>query len=210
MLKQSLLLLFFASSIVSLSAQAAFAHKTSVFAHAHGNAIHGQVIAGVDTPMSGAKITAYGPSDEVLAETVADDKGEFTLKVTQRCDWKIVATGSGHQASYTVPMAELPSDLPVVEGTTHDHAHEPEDAHSHEHSNEAGHSHADDAGGAAGGDEDLHRQIVALREDIHELQNKLRWQDIIGGVGYILGLMGIAFYFFGSRRGDRFPSKTSD
>ncbi|NQV23281.1 MAG: hypothetical protein HQ518_02845, partial [Rhodopirellula sp.] len=43
-----------------------------------------------------------------------------------------------------------------------------------------------------------------------ELREELRWQDIIGGVGYILGLMGIVFYFLGVRRGDRFPPKTDD
>jgi len=206
MLRQSLLLLLLAGSAMNMSIQVAFAHKISVFAHAHGNMIHGEVIAGGNTPMSGVKITAYGPSDEVLAETVADEKGEFSLKVTQRCDWKIVASGDGHRASYTVPVAELPPDLPAAASDIHDH--DGEDAHSHSHDN--GHSHADAADDATGGDGELHRQIAALRKDVAKLREELRWQDIIGGVGYILGLMGIVLYFMGSPRGERFPSKSSD
>ncbi len=204
MLKRALLLLVLTVSVASLSAQIALAHKTSVFAHAHGKEIHGEVIAGGDTPMSGARITAFGPLGEILGETVADDKGEFMLTVTQRCDWKIVASGDGHQASYTVLMDELPADLPAGASDTHDHAHD--DGHTHD----DGHAHTHELEQAVGENGDLPRQVLALRRDIEELRNELRWQDIIGGVGYILGLMGIAFYFLGSNRGDRFPSKSND
>ena len=199
MLKRLLLVLVFTVSAVLFSVQTAWAHKTNVFAHAHGKEIHGEVLADGSTPMSEAKITAYGPSGEILGETVADDKGEFSLTVTQRCDWKIVASGDGHQASCVVLMEELPDDLPSVGNAA---------AHSHTHDD--GHSHPDELGGPAGEDEELHRQIIALRRDIEKLRDKLRWQDIIGGVGYILGIMGIAFYFLGSRQGERFPSKSND
>lgn len=204
MLKRLLLVLFFAVSATLFSAQEAFAHTTNVFAHAHGNEIHGEAILGGDTPMIGAKITAYDPSGKILAETVTDEKGEFSLTVTQRCDWKIVASGEGHQATCVVPMDELPSGLPNVASAAHSHPHD--DGHTHD----DGHSHGDELGGPAGEDEELHRQIIALRRDIEKLRDKLRWQDIIGGVGYILGIMGIVFYFLGSRQGERFPSKSND
>lgn len=184
--------------VVSLSTQVAFAHKTSVFAHAHGKQIHGEVTADGDTPMAGAKITAYGPSGETLAETVADAEGQFTLTVTQRCDWKIVATGGGHHASYTVPVDELPADLPTASDASHGHPHDD------------GHPHAGEPGEPIEDNAELRRQVTALRNDIRGLQEKLRWQDIIGGIGYILGLMGVAFYFLGTRRVERFPSKGAD
>jgi nickel transport protein len=184
--------------IVSLSAQGASAHTTTVFAHAHGKEIHGDVTADGDTPMAGAKITAYSPSGEILAETVADAKGQFTLTVTQRCDWRIVASGGGHHASYTVPMDELPPDLPAASGATHSDSHDDE----HAHVAEPGETDEDNA--------ELRRQVIALRNDIRDLREKLRWQDVIGGIGYILGLMGVACYFLGTHRGERFPSKTGD
>lgn len=199
MLNRSVFLSALVALAVLLPARVAHAHKTSVFAHAHGNQIHGQVLAEGGVPARGVKVTAYDPSGEILAETVADDKGEFSFTVTRRCDWKIVASGEGHQASCVVLVEELPADLSASPSAAPDHSHSSGDGHSH-----AG------SAGSADEDEELHAQIVALRRDIVELKEKLRWQDIIGGIGYILGLMGIAFYFLGSRRGERFPSKSSD
>ena len=210
MLRRVLLVAVLVMSVVSLSARVSLAHKTSVFAHAHGKEIHGEVVADGDAAMGGAKITAYGPSGETLGETVADEQGQFTLKVTRRCDWKIVATGDGHRASFTVPADELPLDLPAGSSDSDDHAHD--DVHSHgdgQHSHDDEHSH-EGVGEAVGTDEDLYRQVIALRRDIEGLREKLRWQDILGGVGYILGLMGVAFYFLGSRRAERFPSQGDD
>ncbi len=195
MLKRAVLSFVLTMSTMALSTQVALAHKTSVFAHAHGKEIHGEVTADGDMPLGEAKITAYDPLGLILGETVADAEGQFTLTVTRRCDWKIVASGGGHMASYTVPMDELPSDLPTGPTTAHDRSHDD------------GHSHAVASEEPAEGDAELYDQVVALRQDIRKLQEELRWQDIVGGVGYILGLMGVTFYFLGSRRGERFPSK---
>ncbi len=187
-------------SVISLSAQVALAHKTSVFAHVDGKEIRGEVVADGHGAMSGTKIAAYDPAGETLGETVTDDEGRFTFTVTQRCDWKIVASGGGHQATCTVLAGELPPNLPAG----------PTDAHDHGHTHDDGHTHAGELEETDGEDEALRSQVIALRDDIQKLRDKLRWQDSIGGVGYILGLMGVTFYFLGSRRGERFPSKTDD
>jgi len=44
------------------------------------------------------------------------------------------------------------------------------------------------------------RQIAPLRRELHELKERERLQDILGGVGYLIGIAGIAFYFLGARR----------
>ena len=206
MLKRSSLLFVFVMLAVSLSAQVALAHKMSVFAHVDGQQIQGEVVAEGHDLMSGMKIAAYGPSGDTLAETVTDDKGQFTLTVTRRCDWKIVASGGGHLASCVVLAGELPPNLPAEQPDAHDHEHPHDEATMHDH----GHSHTGELEEPNGEDEALRRQVIALREDIEKLRDKLRWQDIVGGVGYILGLMGVTFYFLGSRRGERFPSKSGD
>lgn len=43
-------------------------------------------------------------------------------------------------------------------------------------------------------------QIVELRREIHDLKNSIQLRDILGGVGYILGLVGIAMYFKAKER----------
>ena len=51
--------------------------------------------------------------------------------------------------------------------------------------------------------EALTRQIVQLRKQLDDYEQKTRWRDVLGGIGYILGLMGVAFYFLGVRRKEK-------
>ena len=46
----------------------------------------------------------------------------------------------------------------------------------------------------------LVQQIGQLQVQLAEAGQKTRLQDILGGIGYILGLMGLTFYFLGVRR----------
>ena len=179
--------------VVMCSASSAVGHEMTIHAHVHGTEIHGDVIDGGGIAMGGMKVTAYSPSGETLGETTTDDRGQFTLVATQICDWRIVASGGGHRADCIVRAEELPPDLSEAESAGHSHSH-----------GEAGHAH-DDPGADVS---ELLRQVTALRRDLQSLQEKRRWQDVIGGVGYILGLMGLAFYFLGARQRERFPSKS--
>ncbi|CAL94836.1 carboxypeptidase-like regulatory domain-containing protein [Azoarcus olearius] len=54
---------------------------------------------------------------------------------------------------------------------------------------------------APAGDEASVAALGLLREDIARLEHRLRMQDIIGGIGYIVGLAGIAAWVSARRRG---------
>lgn len=41
--------------------------------------------------------------------------------------------------------------------------------------------------------------LLLLREDIHQLTNKLFWRDVLGGIGYILGIFGLWALFYAKR-----------
>ena len=43
-------------------------------------------------------------------------------------------------------------------------------------------------------------QIEELRREIHELKTTIRLRDILGGIGYILGLVGLFMYFKAKER----------
>ena len=56
--------------------------------------------------------------------------------------------------------------------------------------------------------EAIGRQVAALRRDFDRYRNELRLRDVLGGLGYILGIMGTAFYFLGVRRREKhFPTE---
>jgi len=46
----------------------------------------------------------------------------------------------------------------------------------------------------------LNQQIAALRSDLEKWKTALRLQDVLGGVGYILGILGGVSYFLAGRR----------
>ena len=50
------------------------------------------------------------------------------------------------------------------------------------------------------GGQALGRQIRGLREQIEGYQEQVRFRDVLGGIGYIFGVAGIAFYFLGRRQ----------
>jgi nickel transport protein len=46
----------------------------------------------------------------------------------------------------------------------------------------------------------LRAELQPLREDIARMEQRIRWHDVLGGVGYIVGLCGLAAWFLSRRR----------
>jgi len=155
----------------------ALAHGVTVIAHAHGDSIHGEADYQGNIPVKNAKVTAFDPAGQEIGQTTTDEQGRFTLKARFRCDHRLlIDTGDGHGTEYTVPAAQLPKNLPTRG-----------DAPAADH----------DSGDQL---EVLHHKIDALQEQLDRHEQKVRLRDVLGGIGYILGLAGAAFYFLGGRR----------
>ena len=152
----------------------ALAHKIDVFATVEGETIQGEAYYHGGDPARAAKVTVMGPDENVLGETTTDDEGRFTFPVRLRVNHTlIVDAGEGHGGEYTVPAGEFAGE--AARGTPRD----------------------DDLQVRI---DALEKQVAALRKDLDRFSNELRLQDILGGLGYILGIMGLVFYFLGVRR----------
>lgn len=185
--------------------QSGAAHELSVFAYVEGRSIQGEVFVGDGAAIANAKVTAFGPRAQKLAEAVTDGDGHFSLEAPFRCDYRLVVDGGeGHLAEYSVSADELPNDLPplaasppkaaVGEGTTTS-SHPPHEESAHGHS-------------SVGGElESLRKQVIELRKDLAAFQQEIRFRDLLGGIGFILGLTGVASYFLAARRGSSRRSK---
>ncbi len=173
-----------AVAIILLAAaapQTASAHQMSVFAYVEGRSIQGEVFVGDGTAIANATVTAFGPQGEKLGETTTDGDGHFLLEIRFRCDHRIaVNDGEGHAAEYLVAADELPDDLA---------------------------SSTDDSSVRAEL-EALRKQVVELRKELFAFQVKIRYSDLLGGVGFLLGLAGVAFYCLAVRRGS--PRRSKD
>jgi len=174
------------------------AHKLRVFATGEGKAIDGYVYFPGGGRARGLTVTALASDGSKLGEATTDKQGEFTVAVKFRCDHKLVAqTADGHKATFLLKAAELDGDLPPFGAASPTPA-----------TKQAPASKAPASSVAATPDAELEalvkkavrNQVRPLREQIERYEEKTRLRDIIGGIGYILGLMGLAFYFLGSAR----------
>ena len=158
-----------------LPASPAFAHHLHVFASADpdGMTIRGSVYFRSGTPARNATLIAHDPAGEEIGRTKTDQQGEFSLEAKYHCDHRLlVDAGEGHGAQFTVKAAELSAALPP----------------------------RGDAPGSAGRLEAVHAQLVELRKQLNQYEQSLRLRDILGGIGYIVGIAGVAFYLLGMRR----------
>ena len=154
------------------TAAPAQAHKLKIFATASEKTISGYAYLGRGARPQHVTVEVLGPAGETLGETRTDDTGEFTFQATVRCDHTfIVDTGDGHRASYTVRADELPANLP--------------------------------AGADTNTPTDETRRLLAeavaeavnpLRRQLDAHEERLRLRDILGGIGYIVGVMGLLYY----------------
>jgi nickel transport protein len=194
-----------AGIFLAASAAPAEAHKMNVFAYADGRSISGEAYARGGSPIKAARVTAFDPAGEILAETTTDDAGKFTFPLKFLCDHRIeVDAGDGHSAEFTVGADELPTDL-APRGAVAERVEPacPQNAA------EVSPGPVDTAPPPAADDRSLDgriaavdRQIKELRRDLNRYQSQLRVQDVVGAVGYILGLMGFAYYL-GVKRKER-------
>ncbi len=48
--------------------------------------------------------------------------------------------------------------------------------------------------------EAVYNRIAALQDQLDAQQHRVWLRDVLGGIGYIVGITGVAFYFLGARR----------
>lgn len=190
-------LLFAVAAMLLGRQEVACAHKLKIFATAEGKTISGYAyLSGGDRPRH-VTIHVQGPKGEKLGEVTTNEKGEFTYEAKCKCDHVLVLEmADGHGARFTVRASELPDDLPAPSGAPA----APKPAVEKAPVNEK------PAVSLSGREiEDVvekavSKQIRPLREQIEGYEERVRWHDVLGGIGYIIGIAGIVFYFLGIRK----------
>jgi nickel transport protein len=178
---------------VALCAGTAHAHKLKIFAMGDGKTISGYAYFPGGGRAEGLTVTALAPDGSTAGQAVTNSEGEFTIPVEARSDYKLVGqTDDGHRAEFVVEAAELSEDLP--EGGAR-RAEQPKAT-------------APEPATPTAGTDEVRRlveqavgeQVRPLREQLESYEEKIRFRDVVGGIGYIIGLAGVAFYFLGVRR----------
>ncbi len=201
---------FLLSSVVLISfcSGYAYAHKVKIFASVEADSISGY---GYYTSSARAKNVAVefvGPDGNVFERIKTDDQGEFSIKARYRADTLIsLSTGDGHGAKWLISADEFPQDLPeyrqehVVQGDQNKSSASATPSIEERHDLQQTSQQVEQIASMIRRElRPLQEQVNQLRAQIDMQEEKKNLQDILGGIGYIMGLTGIFFYFAGNRR----------
>jgi len=205
--------LVFLFVIFILGINPAYAHKVMIFAWVEGDRVFSQSKFSGGKKVKGGKITVYNTQEKILIEGKTDDEGKFSFKVPGKTALKIVLyAGAGHRAEWTVPKEDIEevsgekpaeSTLKKPQGkipvnsipskTTENQAYEISQA-------------PQPPGPCADKIEQaveraLDKKLKPVIKMLNEsLDRGPTVSEIIGGIGYILGLMGVGAYFHYRRK----------
>jgi nickel transport protein len=179
------------------------AHRVMVFAWVEGDTVHTESKFSGGKAVNGGKILVYDLDGNPLLSGKTYKQGKFSFKIPQKTGMKIVIqAGMGHRGEWTLPLSEIAPHEP-----------KPEPAVSQE--TPAGMS---EAGVPASSvsldqirrvlDQSLDQRLNPVLKMLSESRDKgPTLRDILGGIGYILGLMGLAAYIHFRRKAGEITGK---
>jgi nickel transport protein len=187
--------------LLMLAATPAMAHNVTVFAWVEGDTVHTESKFSGGRPAKGAAIAVFDSRGEKLLEDRTDEQGFFSFKAPRPEALRIVLTaGAGHRNEWRVAAQEftgLSSADAAGSGALPPGSPSP------------------DATAAPAGDNSitlnpgelqnlieasLDKKLAPILQRLGQLGRGPTLSDVIGGIGYILGLVGLAAYLQARRR----------
>ncbi len=187
-----LMAVFFTITISLLAAKQAAAHKVTVFAWVDGEMVHTQSKFSGGRVAKQARIEVYNNAGKRLLEGRTDDTGRFVFKPPQKEDLQIVLiAGSGHRNDWMVKAEEFqgPLSADVRERSDQSNVTATLETPSNEEHLHLSHAALEEIVETA-----LDKKLQPLMHRLHQLDDRPILSDIIGGIGYILGLVGLGAY----------------
>ena len=186
----SFIILFLTSIILIGSNVPALAHKVMIFAWVEGDTVFTESKFSGGKKAINASVEIFDKDGKKLLEGKTDNKGEFSFKMPKVTDLRIVLNAAmGHKAEWTVPESEIREAGNILEKKS---AVEPSGPTTVGLSKEEVRKIVEDS---------LDKKLRPIVRMITESKNtKPSITEIIGGIGYIFGLMGVALYFINRRK----------
>lgn len=153
--------LTFAICLLSI---AAFAHDMNLFVHQSSDGLQGIVRYGENDPVEGATVRLSNPDMPEISKTVTDADGRYEFSGLAAGLYRVTAeTADGHLVFLETVYTVREHEIPM-------------------------------AGLAADADSvelAVRRGIAPLEERIDRLEQRTGLRDIIGGIGYVVGVLGL-------------------
>ena len=208
--RQRFVLLFFLIIFVILFDMPAFAHKVSIFAWAEGDTVYTQSKFSGGKRAKNSSVIVFDSDGNKLLEGKTDENGEFSFKIPKKTALKVVLKASmGHMAEWTIPFEEINPE--AVSNTSKP---ESDIKDSYETSSRSQTMNSGTDLSVLSESHGISRQEIkklideSLDKKLAPIMNILAdsygggpgLTEIIGGIGYIFGLMGVAMYFTSRRK----------
>lgn len=189
----------------------AWAHKVTIFAWVEGDTVYTQSkFSGGKRPKN-STVVVYDMEGNQILEGKTDENGEFSFKIPRKGALKVALKASmGHLAEWTIPAEEITTVGDVFQSSAPEGGIKPSVG-------EAVPSIDTETGGerpvpTAVGlsrqevkaliDESLDRKLTPITNMLaYSIDRGPKVSEVIGGVGYIFGLVGVALYFANRRKG---------
>lgn len=190
------LILIFTFLIIIMMDVSAFAHKVNVFAYVEGKKIYTESYFNDGKKCIDSKIEVFDNQGNKLLEGLTDKEGEFSFEVPLEDEnLKIVLTASmGHRAEYSISADEIRGSVGLIKGENE----EPVSIVFPETSS------VDLKEIQSIIEDTLDEKLKPIMREIIEIkksqEDRISPTEIIGGIGYIIGIFGIAAYFLSRKR----------
>lgn len=172
----------------------AWAHGVYIYAWVEGDTIYTESYFGAKGKVKGGLVQVLDPSGKKLLEGRTDDQGEFSFKSPQKTELRIVVeAGMGHKAEFYLGADEQ-SNVSNGEPETF------ETGKTTEASRPPIQAEVDQIKAIV--EQALDARLKPIRRELAAIRKQRTpgFTEIIGGIGYILGLMGLVMYFKSRKR----------
>jgi nickel transport protein len=178
-----------------------WAHKVNVFAWVEGDTVFVEGYFPGGKKSQDSLVEVFNPAGTKLLEGRTNEKGQFSFKIPQRTNLKIVLTASmGHKNDFIVPASDYGQVESSPSSPAQSLAEIAKDSSAHP-------AHLSQLEGMI--DRALDRKLAPVIKLIRDTRKEgPTIAEIVGGIGYIFGIFGVALYF--RNRKGRTGRKTQD
>ncbi|WP_370298098.1 hypothetical protein [Pontibacterium sp.] len=164
-----------------------FAHNVVGGVYAIGNTIEGEVgFSNGDLAQAGIVVQVRDATGNVIGESVIEDEGMFVFDATKRIDHYFHADlSAGHVLELVLPADELPATLPGGSAPV---------TKASVTTSSVSMSGVDQVALEQMIEKAVAKQVKPLRKELAAYKEKASLQDVLGGIGYIFGLVGLGIW----------------
>ncbi len=179
-----------------------FAHKVNIFAYVEGDKVYTESYFNDGKKCIDSKIEVFDNQGNKLLEGLTDKEGmiSFAFPPEDAIDGDltiVLNAGMGHRAEYIIRADELISSIGLI-GEKFEEPKEPVSVTSPETSSVDLKEIQSLIENTL--DEKLEQIMKEMREIKKSQEDKISLTEIIGGIGYIIGIFGVVAYFLSRKR----------